>query len=379
MAHVGQGTTHKNQVSDLDAEIAALEANFGDEGQQPSEQPQEAPRPEEQLEAAGDGTVEAITTVDEFVATQDDGKPEEQSVQEEHQVAPQPQVQEDLLSEAEPQKGTGRRSWKNDYLELENRYTRLRQTSDQFKYEAKQQLAYVQQQLVMATDENDKLKQQLLELHSASQKQNVASVFSQEDVDVLGESTVANVQNAIQTAVDSATQPLQAELMRMKKNERDRLKSQAEANRNQAYATFEQRLARLVPDYPTINVNPEFIKWLKTPSVYGGAPRIKYLHQAETAGDVERVAQFFVEWKAITEAPQRQLEEQVAPTGRGGGGGAPRTTPQPQQQGKRIFTQKFIDQFYQDDIDQKYVGREALRDQLDKEIDLALQEGRVVY
>ena len=231
----------------------------------------------------------------------------------------------------------------------------------------------MQEALLSAQDDVEQLKQLVVQTQQQAPR---ANPFSQEDIDVLGEGTVNSMNTAIHSAVEGATKPLQAELLAMKKAERDRLRGAAETNKAQAYNSFTSKLAELVPDYPSINVDKGFIKWLRDISPYSGAQRLTHFHQAEQAGDVERVAQFFVEYKQLQNAPQQLLDQSVTPTGQGGGGAAPRTNnpPQPEQ---KIFSMAFINKFYDDDIAGLYKGREALRDKLDAEIDLALTQGRV--
>ena len=379
MAHVGQGTTHQGQLDELDAEIAAMEAQVkGETNQQPVESPEQAVQPQP-VQEEGDPVQqelqyeEVITSVEEFEAAETEAQPgsQEQAIGVEPTQQP-PEQQPEPVVEPPP---TGRRSWKADYLELENRYKLLRQASDRHKFETKQQLAGLQEQLLKSQEDTDKLKQYFEEQH-ASQRQDLTGVFSQEDVDVLGQGTVDSVQKAIHTAVSAATSPMQAELLAMKKAERDRLRQSAEANRSQAYNSFTSKLEALVPDFAVINVDKDFIKWLREISPYSGAQRMTHFHQAEQAGDVERVAQFFVEFKQLKAQPQQMLEQSVTPTGHGGGGAAPRTNNPPRQE-EKIFSMAFIIKFYDDDIAGRYKGREALRDKLDAEIDLALTQWRV--
>lgn len=233
----------------------------------------------------------------------------------------------------------------------------------------------MQQNLADARDAIDTLRTQVDELQKSASPQQ--SAFSQEDRDVLGEETVGNVEKAIHQAVSSATAPLQSELLQMKKAERDRLRRAAQANQQSAYNAFTQRLSELVPDYPTINVDPDFVKWLKEVSPYSGAVRMTHFHQAENAGDVERVAQFFVEFKQLKQQQTQMLDQSLTPTGQGGGGAAPNTQ-RPQQQGQpELFTWQEVNQFYDDDIAGKFKGREDERNELDAKYDLAMKQGRV--
>lgn len=383
MAHVGEGTGHKNQVDELDAEIAQMEAAVTGKPQQPVAQPEQiAQQPLPPVQEQGGQPPqqqqfeEVITSVEEFEKAAVEG-----AVADPEKVG-QPDPNAEVVIGQQPeqpaeQQPTGRRSWKTDFLELENRYVKLRQASDHHKFETKQQMAGLQERLLGAQEDVEKLKSYITE-KNASQKGSINDVFSQEDIDVLGEGTVTSVHNAINNAVGAATQPLQTELLAMKKAERDRLRGQAETNRSQAYTSFTGKLADLVPDYAKINMEPGFVTWLKQNSPYSGAPRMTHFRQAENAGDVERVAQFFVEYKQLMNAPQQLLEQSVTPSGQGGGGAAPRTNNPPQQDpDKKLYSMAFINQFYDDDIAGKYKGRENLRDKLDAEIDQALTDGRV--
>ncbi len=381
MSEVGTGTGHGNQIDALDAEIAAMEAEVSGQSQQPQVDPDMVAGgmdPSLNPPVVGnEQTVEAITSVDEFVAAQSGelAGTGQETLPPVGDLNQQPDI--GSVDEGVTQTASGRRSWKTDYQELDNRYVKLRQATDHYKFETRQQIAGLQEQLLTARGQTEQLSIQLQGFQTASQKQNVASAFSQEDVDVLGQGTINNFQTAISTAVESATGPMQVELLAMKRAERERLKQQAQVNRDTAYQSFADRLQELVPDYPTLNTNPEFIKWLNTPSPFSGAPRMHFLHQAEQSGDVERAAQFFVEFRQLIAAPQQHLENSVVPMGGGGGGGAPSTVPL-QPQGPKIYTWTFINQFYDDDIAGLYKGKEQLRDQLDTEIDLAIQQGRVV-
>lgn len=361
------------QLDELDAEIAELEQAVTGESQQPEQSPEQVASGQ-QPEQPKTQEVDVITSVDEFEGTSQEREPtqgQEQAVAnaeaELEEAAEQP-----LHEEADA--GSGRRSWKNDYLELENRYVKLRSASDNFKFEARQQIATLQERLAASQDEVAALQEKLAQLEGGSGNIDLSGAFSQEDMDVLGEGSVQSLQKAISTAVESATAPLKMELLQMKKKERDQLKAQAQTNRSQASMSFRDQLGRLVPNYQQINVDKRFIEWLRQPSPYSGVPRIDFFRKAEASGDVERVAQYFIEFEQVMTAPQQKLQQSVTPSGRSGG-----HAPQPQKKDEpKVFSRAFIEKFYDDDINGKYQGREALRDRLDKEIDLALKEGRVV-
>lgn len=374
---------HVEQLDGLDQEIADLEAAVsGDKSQQPATDPEAAvvqqpdqAQPQQAPEQEGVQYEEVITNVDEFMKA--DQAPE--GTGQEQAQAPEQQAIDTQPEEVTQQPQSGRRSWKKDYEELHNRYTLLRQSSDTFKFETRQQLAQLQTALANEKEFNEKLRVQLAESQSNAKPQlDVNSYFSEEDRDVLGQDAIGGFQKMMTDAVDQATSPLKMELLEMKKVERERLKTQATGNKNEAYNIFERGLMSLVPDYAAMNTDKEFLTWLNQPSPYSGVPRIKHLQNAETIGDFERVAQFFIEYKQMVQAPEQLLSQNVTPSGQGGGAAPPvgQATP-PQGQEKKLFSMAFINQFYDDDIAGAYKGREALRDQLDREIDLAMKEGRV--
>jgi len=340
---------HNEQVDKLDEEIAQLEGTIKGENKAKSPVQNQAPAPPN----AGDNQ----PPPQEAVGV---GTPQAEVVPQ----APAPQ---------EPK--TGRRSWKNEFLQLENRYNGLRQSSDQFKFETRQQLAGLQDENVSLRDENEQLKVKITEV-AASAPAPVNSAFSEEDVNILGEGTINSLNTAVNTAVSNAVDPLQAELLAIKKAERDRIKAAAAANRGTATSIFRQRLGQLVPDYADINRNPAFVNWLNQQDPYGGAPRMSFFKNAERSGDVGRAAQYFVEFKQLTAAPVNLLSENASPVG-GGGGSQPVAPTNQVPEDQIIYPYGVVDKFYDDDINGLYRGREALRDELDKKYDLAMRQGRV--
>lgn len=144
--------------------------------------------------------------------------------------------------------------------------------------------------------------------------------------------------------------------------------------------TFWRDLSAAVPDWQAINDDPSFHQWLLEVDPLTGASRQNYLETAHSKFDVARVAQFFTIWKATAEpAPAvtvqtrspvaSELERQIAP-GRGRGGDPP-------SQEKKTYSRADIAKFYDDVRSNRYSGREQEKAQLERDIFLATQEGRV--
>lgn len=154
----------------------------------------------------------------------------------------------------------------------------------------------------------------------------------------------------------------------------------AEASQASAEQTFWSTLQANVPDWKAINDNPDFHTWLLEEDLMTGKTRQAHLELAQQAGDVRRVAAFFTAWKGMNTpaspppAPKptpaaSELEKQVVP-GRGRG-----TDPAPTE--KKTYTREEVAQFYRDSTAGKYVGREQEKAQLERDIFLATQEGRI--
>jgi hypothetical protein len=141
---------------------------------------------------------------------------------------------------------------------------------------------------------------------------------------------------------------------------------------------FWRDLSAAVPEWQAINDDPDFHQWLLEVDPLTGASRQDYLESAQSQFDVNRVSKFFTTWKANAapakvEPPKKpastELEKMIAP-GRGRGGDPP-------TQEKKTYTRDEIAKFYDDVRSGKFSGREQEKSQIERDIFLASQEGRV--
>lgn len=138
---------------------------------------------------------------------------------------------------------------------------------------------------------------------------------------------------------------------------------------------FLDRLAKQVPDWEQMNVDPGFLAWLAEVDPVYGLPRQAALNSAYEALDAMRTAAIFKQYKASV-APQPQqtnkptLQSQVAPT-------RSRTSPAPatSTSDSRVFTQREIQQFYDEWRRGLIDDAEAVR--IEQEIALATTQGRI--
>jgi hypothetical protein len=155
-----------------------------------------------------------------------------------------------------------------------------------------------------------------------------------------------------------------------------------------AHEKFYEQLGSRVPDWQKINEQPRFHDWLLSEDPLSGLQRQTLLTDAHTNLNLERVVNFFEQWKreagvanvpaaSTTPTPQQasnvsKLERQIAP-GRASAGSTP-----PAATAKKQWTRTEIAKFYADKMNGRYKGREAEARTLENDIFLAQREGRVV-
>lgn len=156
-----------------------------------------------------------------------------------------------------------------------------------------------------------------------------------------------------------------------------------------AHEKFYELLGGRVSDWQKINEDPKFHEWLLSEDPLSGLQRQTLLTDAHTNLNLERVVNFFDQWKreagiaavpAATNQTQTtqqtsnvtKLERQIAP-GRASTGSTP-----PAATAKKQWSRPEIAQFFSDKMNGRYKGREAEARSLENDIFLAQREGRVV-
>lgn len=133
---------------------------------------------------------------------------------------------------------------------------------------------------------------------------------------------------------------------------------------------FFDKLKSTVPDWMSINDDPEFHAWLGEIDELTGAQRQAILAEAEEKRDADRVARFFNAFKRVKEnkaaAASASLDSQTAPV-------TSRVEVPPQ--GKKIWTRQEVADFYARDRRGEFTEAEAAA--IDSEIQLAIREKRM--
>ena len=148
-----------------------------------------------------------------------------------------------------------------------------------------------------------------------------------------------------------------------------------------AEQAFWAELSAAVPDFRQINDNREFQSWLLEVDPLTGLTRQTYLEDAQRNNDSRRVASIFATWRNLTghtvahpnrAAPVSELDKLVSP-GRGRSSGSAPTGNSP-----KAYSPQEIAKFFDDVRKGVYRGREAERDQIERDIFAAARDKRVV-
>lgn len=208
--------------------------------------------------------------------------------------------------------------------------------------------------------------QKMLDKLTAVQTQEAAAkpTVDPKDIENFGAEMIEMVQRYAEQAYASLDGRLKA------------LESTVAGVNSRTEVTLEQQfyttLSNLVPDWQEVNVDDRWLAWLGEVDPVYGAPRQTALDAARSALDSQRVANVFKAFKAAHPVKvQESLQNQVAPTSV--------ATPAPAAvpDAKPIIAAKFIERFYRDQAQGKYVGREAEFNRIEAEINEAARDGRI--
>lgn len=203
------------------------------------------------------------------------------------------------------------------------------------------------------------LREEVEALKAAKDRQ---SLVKPEEIQEFGEPLVDLIRRAAREEVGAKDQEI-AEL-------KSQLKSIKSTSEQSVESTFYEKLAAAIPDWMTINDDPEFHSWLAEHDELTGYQRQELLVQAEKRKDAGRVARFFDAFKKTKSKTQvaavDSLESQVPPvTSRA-------DAPPP---GKKIWTRGEIADFYARDKRGEYSMEKSAA--IEKDIQEAVRERRV--
>jgi hypothetical protein len=206
------------------------------------------------------------------------------------------------------------------------------------------------------------------------------------------ESTRRWARAEVQQDLENMRQQLDELRGHAQQNTGDRLKDRVRAALN--------RDPEIAGIWEQLDTDQGFNAWLQDFDPFSGHRRIDMLREAYAGGDAVRTGRFFKaylhEHTDPSRMPQAQAQTPMPVTPRNGNGGyygngagqvdlaayaapgrASNATPGPGAPERRIWTNRDIQAFYEGRLKGRYKGREREADQLERDILLAAQEGRV--
>lgn len=173
-----------------------------------------------------------------------------------------------------------------------------------------------------------------------------------------------------------AREELRAEFEALKATNED-LRKQIQQTGSQVGAlNFEQRLHRMVPDFPEVNESPAWIAWLDVVDPISRVPRRVIAQEAYRRGDAEAVAHYVSLYRAEHgEAPvkvdrTKEIARQVQPT-------RTAATTAPSSKQGRIYSSKDVEALFKKVASLSAMQRFDEAKKLEAELDAAFMDGRI--
>ncbi len=270
---------------------------------------------------------------------------------------PSPVVVEEITTQPDP---------------YEKRFKNYKASTDLTIRDLRSELASMKSTYANLQDLYNELQRKIQETPSAA-----SSIFSEDDIDVLGEPAVNAINKGMNELLEKRVKPLQDEVYRNRKDAADRDRKEATRLAQDNYDRFINKLTKKVPDVEELNIERGFLEYMEGVDDDSGFPRKHLFKQAEKALDVNRIASFFKEYKDLKSPGNEVLEKAISPSGVKGG------EPPSSQREKAdpVITRAFIDKFYNDCHRGKYRGKDGLAEatRIERMIDQAVSEGRIEY
>lgn len=257
--------------------------------------------------------------------------------------APEPQAQE-----------KDRADWKAKYLVLKGKYD-----AEVPRYAAEVR------ELKSVIASKDAEIAQLKQAHVTPQPQ--AAAAPDDDFGDFDPDLIRKIESRVRKSVEAELGPVKTELAKSK-----------EEMEREALSRFVADVEAEVPDFASIDASPEFQSWASEVDPLSGVPKGALLNDAIQKRNAPRVIAAYRQFKSEVKGadsvtpevvkPAHSLSEREVP--RAGVGAAV-----PEQ--KPIFTRAEISAFYGEVSRGRYRGREELAKNIEAQISLAYQEGRV--
>lgn len=230
------------------------------------------------------------------------------------------------------------------------------------------------------TSENEELKSRLdaLEQSASGNEEPQAAELQQvteADVDTFG----ADMVDLMRRVASEALAPLRQEFAMLSQELQKQLTGVQQQQTNSEADSYFSELTRRVPDWETINADPDFLSWLGELDPMSRFPRQAFLDNAVSNRDVEGTIAILDTWRgkpvvtpetlSVPDVPD--LSRQTQPSTTGVSDTTNREAP------ADMWTRQDIENFYNDVRRGVFDGDPQLKAKYETEINAAVAEGRV--
>jgi len=254
-----------------------------------------------------------------------------------------------------------KQSWKQ-------RHINYKASTDKTIYNLRTEVTYLKEQLGLKDKRTRELESKVAILESRDQD---PFDITPEDIALIGPEAVDIVKKATKKATESAINPLAKELEEIRARELAKIKQELADKEAADHRRFLFDLGKIVPDYEEINFLKGFEDFMLAIDSSTGESRLNAFKRAEQYKDAERVADFFLEYKAsIPKSKKLMLEDKITPDGSN-------STSAPQSKRAETFTMKEVDKFFNDVNKGLYRNKIKEANELEARITKAYIEGRI--
>lgn len=304
------------------------------------------------------------------------GKREVENLEEPKEEATTPtQPQEPEVTQPVVEEEDDKNSWKK-------RFTNFKATADNTIFKLRKENAALKSDIATIAERNEVILSELVELKkkasSKMKEESFNEVFTQEDVDLLGPEAI----DVFKRAVKKVSNPeeneelkvLKDEVRQLKQEKIRSLKKEQEDVDHEEFSGLKVKLAKLVPDWEEIDVDPNFLTFLDELDEVELVPRKELFSSAVQSRRAKNVATFYNEFKS--QRPLKKddiLSKKITPVGNGG---APMNTEK--DNNKKTYTIEEYNKFMDDYTKGRYRGKEKEAKLIESKFDKAFLEGRIV-
>lgn len=283
------------QVEKEMAEIEQMEAEMTKQKVQSAEPVEDKA---EVVEEATEVKAEAVESIEEVK------KPEK--------VKQKSQHEDPVLAKADELVSDDELTWEQRFKTLQGMH---RSVAPQLHAQVKELTSKLDSQ----SREVEAMRKELAQAKDATRKaEEKAKYVTAEDVDSFGEELIDVQRRVAKEVFQEHVVPLQDQLKQLQA-ENEELRNQVSATGNEVgQSRFESELRRAIPDFDTVNTDPEWIAWLDDYDPMIRGQRRTVAQEAFNRGDVGAIADYMAMFKSSKQPSpvnkRKDLERQVSPT-----------------------------------------------------------------